>query len=244
MDEKEAGELLRNIEGEVSKGNFALREMGFWKLVDAAKRDKNFAEKFADRIADIDRKAFKNRAWFTVSLTLGHAVELLGVILGIALLIAGLFYLDGAGAGISVILAAAIFSATLHPFAHYVVGRTQGIKFSYYFPDGPALIEPTLKIDYASYLRASAKGRALMHLAGPISTSLGPFVVLVLSAIYGIGRIYLAVVLLILLFMASSEFVPLIAIKLGKPKILFADFRKSDTIRTLREWNIYKEQSR
>ncbi len=244
MDEKEAGELLGRIEGEVSKGNFALKEMGFWKLVDAAKRDKNLAEKFADRIGDIDRKAFERRAWFTVSLTLGHAAELLGTIAAVILLIFGLFYLDGARAGISVVLAAAILAATLHPFSHYLVGRTQGIKFSYYFPDGPALIEPTLKIDYASYLRASAKGRALMHLAGPISTSIGPLVALVLGAVFGIDKIYLAVVLLILLFTSSSEFMPLIFLKLGVPKILFADFRKSDTIRTLREWKIYKEQSR
>jgi hypothetical protein len=239
MEEKEAEELLKRVEEEINKGNYDLKGLGFWKLVTQVKKNPSLVEKFGDRIGEVDQKAFKHWAWLTVGITTGHVLELAGTIIGGALLYLGLTKGTTLG-GISLVLSALILSATLHPFAHYLVGKWKGIDFTFYFPDGPALIEPTLKIDYATYLRASARDRAMMHLAGAISTSVGPLVVLILGLASGVLDWALIVVGAYLLFTVSSELLPLILLKLGLPKILFADFRKTDTYRTMREWKIHK----
>ncbi|MFQ5815378.1 MAG: hypothetical protein ACE5G7_02660 [Candidatus Hydrothermarchaeaceae archaeon] len=239
MEEKEAEELLQKVEEEVSKGNYDLKGLGFWKLVAQAKKNPKLVEKFGSRISEVDQKAFKNWAWLTVSITTGHVIELAGTVIALALLYTGLTTTTTLG-GISLVLSALILSATLHPFAHYLVGNRVGIDFTFYFPDGPALIEPTLKTDYATYLKASPKDRAMMHLAGPVMTSLGPLIVLILGMASGALTWAVVLVGVVLLFNASSEIAPLILLKLNVPKILFADFRKTDTYRTLREWKIYK----
>ncbi len=241
MEEDEAGKLLDTVEAELAKGNFALKERGFWKLVSEAKKDPALVEKFGDRIGEIDYKAFKKQAWFTVSISTGHLLELLGTAVGVTLLYIGLTY-GGILGGLSFILSAGIFSATLHPLAHYIVGRWQEINFIFYFLDGPMLIEPTLKIDYASYLKASPMGRVLMHSAGPIATSASSLTVVILGLVFNVPMWSLVIVGLLFILTASTEFLPIILIKLGISKILFADFRKTDTYRTLREWKIYKTQ--
>ncbi len=239
MEVSEAKALLDRVEEETSKGNFALKELGFWRVVLEAKKNPAIVDELGDRIGDIDQKAFKKWAWLSVSITIGHIIELIGTAIALALLYIGLTTATNLG-GVSLVLSALILSATLHPFAHYLVGKWQGIDFTFYFPNGPALIEPTIKIDYASYLRAPAKGRVLMHLAGPIATSAAPLGVLVLGLIFGAQTLALAIVSLVLVFNGGSEFAPLVLKPLGITKIIFMDFRKTDTMRVLREWRIHK----
>ncbi len=216
-----------------------MKGLGFWKLVAEAKKNPALVDKFGSRIGEVDQRAFKNWAWLTVGITTGHIIELVGTVIAFALLYIGLTTRTTLG-GVSLVLSAFLLSATLHPFAHYFVGRWKGIDFTFYFPDGPALIEPTLKIDYGTYLRASAMDRAMMHLAGPISTSLGPLAVLILGIASGASTWAVVLVAFILLFNGSTEFAPLILLKLNMPKIFFADFRKTDTYRTLREWRVHR----
>ncbi len=234
MEEMEAERLLQKVEEEVSRGNYDLRGLGFWKLVAEAKKNSRFVEKFGKRISEVDQKVFRAKAWIALDLKVGHAMELVGTIIALILLYLGLRQ-GGTLWGIYLVVAAAILSATLHPFFHYIVGKSQGINFTFYFPDGPLLIEPTLKIDYYSYLRATPTQRAMMHVAGPIATSLAPLTVLILGVLLKAPTWANIVVLVLLAFNAGSEFAPWILIKLGIPKIFFADFRKTDTYRTLRE---------
>ncbi|MBU4491683.1 MAG: hypothetical protein KKD69_04385 [Euryarchaeota archaeon] len=35
---------------------------------------------------------------------------------------------------------------TLHPLSHYIIGSLLGIRFTHYYLNGPAKIEPTLKV--------------------------------------------------------------------------------------------------
>jgi hypothetical protein len=52
-----------------------------------------------------------------------------------------------------------------------------GIRFSHYFLDGPLRVQPGLKIDYASYLRASPGRRGWMHASGAVVSKIAPFAV-------------------------------------------------------------------
>jgi len=65
-----------------------------------------------------------------------------------------------------------------HGLAHFVVGAAVGIRFTDWFIDLPKRPQPGLKVDYASYLRASPRQRAWMHAAGAIATKVVPFLVI------------------------------------------------------------------
>lgn len=164
-------EELERIEGEVEKGNYDLRGLGFWKIVAEVKKDPSLVERFADRIGGIDRKVFEERVWFRVGVLTGHLAEVAGTILGAGLVWLSLSTPSGVLQGLSLVFASLILSSTLHPLAHYTVGRAFGIQFLFYFPDGPAKIEPSLKTDYSSYLKAKPRERALMHISGPVATN-------------------------------------------------------------------------
>jgi hypothetical protein len=76
-----------------------------------------------------------------------------------------------------VVGAAAGLAGSVHGPAHWVAGRLAGIRFLAYYLDGPLRIQPGLKVEYASYLRASPRGRAIMHAAGALATKVAPFAV-------------------------------------------------------------------
>jgi hypothetical protein len=79
--------------------------------------------------------------------------------------------------GLMLLVAAGGLSVTLHDPAHWLVGRLRGIRFDSYFLDGPFRIQPGIKIDYGSYLRASPTARAWMHAAGAVASKVAPFAV-------------------------------------------------------------------
>ncbi len=119
--------------------------------------------------------------------------------------------------------------------AHYLAGKLFGISFTFYFLNGPIKIEPTVKTDYASYLKARPRQRAVMHLAGAIATTFSPLLVLVLGYFLGAPTLPVFALVGLFFFFLSTELVPLVLTKLDSPKILGMDFRKSDTYRAVRE---------
>lgn len=226
-------QALGEIEEKIEKDSYSIQELGFWKLVARVKRDPALIKKYADRIGKIDQKIFRDAAPFTLGIGLGNLAELVGVMLGVIILVWGQKL--GAYGWASPIIAALLLSTALHPLAHYVIGGLLGIKFTFYFLDGPIKIEPTVKTDYASYLRAPPKKRAIMHLAGPIATASSPLLVLVLAYFLGAPYPSLPVLAALSLFFLSTELVPWVLTKLGSPKVLGLDFRKSDSYRAMRE---------
>ncbi len=95
---------------------------------------------------------------------------------------------------------------TLHPLSHYFTGSLCGIRFTHYYLNGPAKIEPTLRIDYSSYLKAPAKQRALMHLSGVIGTVAAPLIAALFAiykgaygAVFNLGIIFLLLIIFELL---------------------------------------------
>ena len=71
---------------------------------------------------------------------------------------------------------ALILMTILHPLSHYITGAFFGIRFTHYYLNGPARIEPTLRINQISYLKASGGKRAFMHITGVIGTLAAPLI--------------------------------------------------------------------
>ncbi|MDP9264663.1 MAG: hypothetical protein M3O91_00890 [Chloroflexota bacterium] len=151
-----------------------LRAVGFWRAVAAVKRHPEWTDRFAERIAQIDRRAFLARVRLVLPLPLGVALLLLGSAVGVVLLGAA-FALEPMTAGIAALLGTGALIGATHDLAHLVVGRAVGIRFTHWYVDLPKRPQPGVKLDYASYLRTSARSRAWMHVSGAVVTKLVPF---------------------------------------------------------------------
>jgi hypothetical protein len=178
---EEYQEAFDRIEREVEGGRTDLAELGFWRLVRRVKVEPRLAEHWAAQIGRIDDRAFRRRIRFRVPVWVGNTLLLAGTAVLIAAVPWSLAVARGDHesvlAGLLAVAAAGGLIVTLHDPAHWVVGRLGGIRFSAYFLDGPTRIQPGLKIEYASYLRASPVARAWMHAAGAIASKVAPFVV-------------------------------------------------------------------
>ena len=177
MDDQAIERILAACEAELDAGHKAdLRALGFWRAVAAVKRRTERVDRFADRIAAIDREAFQQR------------VRLIAPIqVGVMLVFGGLFvdawFLGAAAASeaplreILVLVGGIGMLVATHGIAHFIVGTLVRIRFTDWFLDVPRRPQPGFKIDYATYLRASPRERALMHASGAIVSKIVPFAV-------------------------------------------------------------------
>ncbi|HEU4321472.1 MAG TPA: hypothetical protein VFS66_15485 [Acidimicrobiia bacterium] len=150
----------------------------FWKAVGAVKKDPGLVDSYAERIAEIDRKAFDN--WgpmITVPFGLGTTLAALVTVVGFALV--GLaYYLDGFAAIVAFGLGVVVLLGSTHTLAHMVVGTIFGIRFTRWFVAEILKPQPGIKIDYASYLRTPPRRRAWMHASGALATKAIPFLMI------------------------------------------------------------------
>jgi hypothetical protein len=176
MEGSRVGAILDEAERAVSSGE-PVGPTGFWKAVDAVKRDPALVEQYADRIARIDRAAFKSWALVAVPIWLGNMVMIGGTLIGLVL-VGWAYYLDGTPSAVVFLLGFGIVLVTTHGLAHLAVGSLMGMRFTHWFMG--TLLQPTpgVKLDYATYLRAPASSRAWMHASGAIITKLMPFIFL------------------------------------------------------------------
>jgi hypothetical protein len=172
---------LSAAEAELAAGRSPdLRALGFWRAVAAVKRDAALLARHADRIAAIDRAAFRRATPLRTDAALGAV--LLGLVTAAALLLLGLApSFDRPWLEIAVLVAAGAIDASTHGLAHFFVGSAVRMRFTDWFVDLPK--PPGFKVDYASYLRASPGARAWMHASGAIVTKLVPF----LAALYALA---------------------------------------------------------
>jgi hypothetical protein len=176
-------QAFARIERSVDAGDTDLGRQGFWRLVDQVKLEPPLATHWADVVGRIDRKAFEARVrprfpvWFG-NLLLFSGTVVLAALVPVALALAEGFDQPRPGwAGLLILVAAGGLVVTVHAPAHWVAGRLAGIRFLAYFLDGPFRIQPGLKVDYATYVRASPRGRAIMHAAGALASKAAPFAV-------------------------------------------------------------------
>jgi hypothetical protein len=178
---------LGRIEASVDAGDADLSKLGFWRLVRAVKRDPALANASAEAIGRIDAEAFRRRVMLRIPVWTGNATLAVGTLALTYLIPLSWFSAGGGGsssepvstpAGFLILVAAGGLSVTLHDLAHWLVGRLVGIRFLCYFLDGPFRIQPGLKSDYATYIRAAPNARAAMHAAGALASKIAPFAVL------------------------------------------------------------------
>jgi hypothetical protein len=188
------GAELDRIEAAVDGGDADLRRLGFWPLVQLVKRDDELIERHAEQIGRIDGKAFRTRFRLRAPVWVGVVLQLLGIGVAVGLVAFAIWNAD-AGAdraldvelasGLGLPLAAFALAAGIHTFAHFVVGRAVGIRFTDFFFAIPPPPLPGLKTDYATYLRTGPVARAWMHASGAIATKLAPFAVLAFAPAAG-----------------------------------------------------------
>jgi hypothetical protein len=178
VDEPSVERTLAACEQELQAGRTPdLRALGFWRAVAAVKRHAELVDRYATRIATIDRAVFRRRVRLAFPVALGVIVLDLGLFGGL-LLLGIAIVVDHPWREIIVLVAAGAIDVTTHGLAHLAVGTLMGIDFTDWFVDLPRRPQPGFKIDYASYLRASPRRRAWMHAAGAIATKLVPFLVI------------------------------------------------------------------
>jgi hypothetical protein len=162
-----------------------LTRLGFWKAVGAVKRRRDLVDRYADRIARIDRESFEHQVPLRFPPAFGVVLDVVGAAVGVGLIALTLstpapgsapplwavspwkelVFLAGMGAIIG----------TTHTLAHWLVGSFAGIRFTHWFSKPPRTPQPGFKTDYASYLRTAAPARAWMHASGAIVTKIVPF---------------------------------------------------------------------
>ena len=152
-----------------------LRPLGFWRAVAAVKRRGDLVERFASRIAAIDREGFRRGVRLVFPVTAG-VIALDIALFGGLLVLAIASGVPHPWRELLVLAATGALDVATHGLAHLAVGTFVGIGFTDWFVSLPK--PPGFKVDYASYLRAPPRQRAWMHAAGAIATKLTPFLVI------------------------------------------------------------------
>ena len=191
-------ETLMSLESEYDGKSFR-------GIIELVKREKINDDELLEQIENLTQKRFRKKVSFTLGVTAGNLLE--GLVTVVTLVLAFQINSDWV-----LYLSALILMATLHPLSHYVTGRLSGIRFTHYYLNGPAKIEPTLRIDHFSYLKASGRKRAIMHLSGVIGTLAGPLVAMVIALGKGASA---AAMNLIVLFLLLIVFELLTSTKIG-----------------------------
>ncbi|WP_456475380.1 hypothetical protein [Candidatus Pyrohabitans sp.] len=217
------------VEARLSAIEKEFNEAEFWRLVSRVKRSRALAEKYAERIAHIDAGLFRKRARVRVSIAAGSLVMLLLAAFAVFIILLAPS-LEARLHGLLMLFATFLLMTALHPLAHLIAGRALGIRFLFYFPDGPAKIEPTLKVDYASYLRVSPQARAAMHFSGIAASILATAIGFLAAYLTQAPRFAILSLAALLFINTILEFSPPLLVRLG-----FRGFRKSDAYRAFRE---------
>jgi hypothetical protein len=203
VDDAAIERALAGCEQALAAGNTPdLRALGFWRAVAAVKRRPELVDRFAARIAAIDRQAFRRRIRLVFPVDLGIALHIGGLIVDLVFLAVALGAAHPWREVLVLVGTAGLLVAT-HGLGHLAVGALVGIGFTDWFFDLPRPY-PGFKIDYASYLRASPRQRAWMHAAGAIVTKLVPF--LVIPYALAIGTETWAVLVLVALAVVQIVF--------------------------------------
>lgn len=172
MDPKSIDETLSEAEAALAQGR-GLGGTGFWSAVKSIKSDPGLVERYADRVAIVDQKAFLSWALLTVPVAPGTALMVVATLAGLAATVAAAAAEDWVAIGLFY-LGLVILLVTTHGLAHLAIGRWVGIRFTHWFIGTLMRPQPGVKTDYASYLRTEARSRAWMHASGAIVTKAVP----------------------------------------------------------------------
>lgn len=157
-----------------------LRALGFWRVVRAVKHHPEWVDQFAESIGEVDRAAFLRRVQPVYPVPLGAALLATGTVLGLGLTALS-FDVSAKWRGLTLLAGIGALLGSTHGLTHFLVGKLEGMSFVGWFLNGPLKVEPTIKIDQATYLKTPPEQRAWMHASGAIVTKLIPFAGLALG---------------------------------------------------------------
>ena len=172
------------IEGILDEANSAVEEgsglegTGFWNAVATVKRDPALIPRFADRISEIDRRAFLSWALVTLPIVSGTVLMVIATVVGVGLIGSSFFTEDELTKLAVFAVGFGVVFVTTHGLAHLAVGRAVGIRFTHWFIGTIGRPQPGVKIEYASYLSTDPESRAWMHASGAIVSKAIPFLLL------------------------------------------------------------------
>ncbi len=169
---------FERIEAAVDAGETDLRALGFWRLLAKVKADQALAAHWAGPAGRIDRRAFETGVRYRLPVWFGNVVLVLAIAAGAAAVGIAVTTDSPELAGWALVFAALDWSASFHTPAHWVVGRSVGMRFLAYYVHDLIPPVPGLKIDYETYLRTPPAARAWMHASGAIASKIGPFLAL------------------------------------------------------------------
>ena len=175
----------------------------FLSIVNKIKKDKINDDELLTQIENLSRKRFEGKVSLTLGLFTGNLLEIIATMASIVLAFR-------VNTDWMLYLCVLILMATLHPLSHYLAGRLFGIRFTHYYLNGPARIEPTLRINYFSYLKAKGVKRALMHASGVIGTLAAPLIVALIALDKGdlgvaMNLIYFFLLLIVFELLTSTK---------------------------------------
>jgi len=178
---------------------------GFREVVEIIKREKINDDLLLQDLEEVSLKRFSERVRFALSVPMGNLLE--GAATIAVILLVFLINSDW-----MLYISALVLMTTLHPLSHYLTGALSGIRFTHYYLNGPARVEPTLRIDHVSYLKASGKQRALMHLSGVLGTVAAPIIVSIIAVYNGAHAVAFN---LLIFFLMLIVFELLTSMKIG-----------------------------
>ncbi|HEX6946772.1 MAG TPA: hypothetical protein VF246_05440 [Acidimicrobiia bacterium] len=177
MDTQGIETVLAAAEERVAKGE-PLDGVGFRRVVRDAKRDRDLAERYGERISRIDQEAFRRWPWILIPVVPGTVLAVVALLVGLGLVAWSYLAMDAGNEILAVFVFFAGFGfliATTHGLGHLMVGRLLGIRFTAWYVASWKRPQPGVKIEYASYLRSTPTRRAWMHAAGAVVTKIVPF---------------------------------------------------------------------
>ncbi|VVB85394.1 Uncharacterised protein [uncultured archaeon] len=177
----------------------------FREVIESIKIDKISDDVMLKDIEELSRKRFSDKVRFKLNVFAGNLLEAAATIAVIVLV----FLINSDW---MLYISALALMTTLHPLSHYLTGTVSGIRFTHYYLNGPAKVEPTLRIDHISYLKASGNRRALMHLSGVLGTLAAPLIAALVAVYKGANS---AAFNLFILFLLLIIFELLTSTKIG-----------------------------
>jgi len=140
----------------------------FWKLVNRAKLESQISEDALDRIVRVRDTLFNKLYPPLFSLRQGLALTVIAALVGAALV----WYALQFDQLLFFLMGSAFLMVGTHPWGHWVAGKFVRVGYEYFYLNGPAKVEPCLKIHFRPYLKASFDSRVIVHASGAFATVL------------------------------------------------------------------------
>lgn len=178
-------DVLAAAEDRVRRGE-GLAGTGFRGAIAAVKANPEMAERYAARCAAVDQAVFRKRALLVVPIVPGTIIAGAVTAIGVYLMArAPRMGDDPVAAGVFLVGFGIVLVAT-HGLAHLVTGRLLGIGFTHWFVGSLRRPQPGVKVDYRSYLSATPRRRAVMHVSGAVFSKLIALAAPLVAAVAGL----------------------------------------------------------